>query len=172
MKRAIVLFFGLLMFSCGSVTWERKTFEGGVSIEVPNYMTVTHELAPDALVQLENQARELYFMIDKRKKSELSDAGVEFNLVAFSKELMKSMTENLKKSSNTDHGEITCGGLKAYRFEVTGKPDIAQSISYQVVIVEGAQDFYIQTAWTTTGARTNWYKEDMKKMMESFRLAI
>lgn len=173
MKKTILFLVAavFLFTSCVETTWETKRFSTGITLEVPDYLKETNQLKPDALVQLENINRELYFIVDQQSKITVKEAGVEFDLNAFSKELMQTMMESLSKVQFEDKGQVKCGELNAYEFRVAGKPKVARSIAYQVMVVEGKEDFFILTAWTNTGAQTSWFTDDMHRMMLSFRVA-
>lgn len=171
MKNYLVFAFVLLCFSaCVTTQWEHKEFEGGISLEVPDYMKEVQVRNNELVLQLENVNRELYFVLDVQSKSGVDSAGVKFDLRAFSQSLMRSMAGDLKKAQVEERGLLKCGDLDAFAFTVSGKPQIAQSISYQVMVVEDEEVYYLLTAWTTSGAKTNWYKEDLRRMMESFRV--
>lgn len=172
MKRPILflLLISLSFSACVETTWETKQYDSGITLEVPDYLKETKQLKPDAIVQLENVNRELYFILDQQSKNTVLEAGVEFDLNAFSRELMNTMMESLSKVVMEDKGPVKCGELNAYEFSVAGKPKVARSIAYQVLVVEGTQHFYILTCWTSTGSQTSWFTEDMHRMMMSFRI--
>lgn len=168
-------FLFLLMFiaglaSCVETTWVQQEYPGGILLNVPDYMTPSKELSPDALVQLENKNRELYFLLQKKSKTEFASAGIEFDITPFSKELMKTMLSELKKAYFEEEGPVLVNGLKGYRFSVGGKSKVGPAIDQQVLVVEKGEDFYVLTAWTTSGSKTNWYNNDLRKLMDSFRL--
>ncbi|HCA82341.1 MAG TPA: hypothetical protein DEP18_01035 [Flavobacteriales bacterium] len=169
MKSLYYFLFRSIFVSCGETQWERTTFPSGFSLEKPDYMSISEAIKPDAEIQLENVNRELYYVMDVRPKSELEQAGVMFDLKAFSASLRSSMTEEMKSPWEEDLGALKCGDLQAQHFQVGGKSKFGPKVSYLVMVVDAGDDFLIQTAWTPSAQKTSWFNDDMKRIMTSLQ---
>lgn len=168
MRVKFFCFFALLMiFSCQSKGWSRKSFFNLFSIELPGYLN--QAVLPDFDgIYYENKSREFYLTIDQGTKSDFESSGVIFNINLVGRlvlsELMKEIPESDYKeliSFKVDH--FTC-----VQWQLKGKMTSGFYVHYLLSVLESGNDYFVITIWT---AENRWseYASDASRIIQSFK---
>lgn len=133
------------------------------SISVPSWMKEEETLAPGAPFQYANRFRNFYavgFVSNKDTAGQDFDLNWNKNLNA----LKKSLTTPLV----TDSMAVEMNGIKGIRAEILGKLD-GENIFFSEVLLNGETKYYHISVWVRGEERKLRFKEDINKILESFK---
>lgn len=133
------------------------------SIAVPAWMRENKSLKEGADFQYANRFRNVYVIGEMISKVGLKRTNSEImndNLNVLRKSLIKPVV--------SDSLEITVGNLKGTRVEIYGKMT-GENIYFSEVLFEGTKNIYHLSIWTRSETRKLHFKEDINKIIASFR---
>ena len=177
MKKLLVLFSALILFSCDDSGTNFNTVEvdGIFEIDVPDYLMKSDELSPLAIVQYANPKKEVYFivinedmeMLDHVLYDQLKD-GQEL-LDVYTQIQIDAVSETLDLNNKPSPEEKTINGMEARIIEFEGVPDgYSANIFYYNAYIKGKKFMYLFSAWCY-GSMQSTYKEDFIHMSESIK---
>lgn len=133
------------------------------SISVPSWMKEDKSLKEGADFQYANHFRNFYAIGEAIPKVELKRT---------SAELMHDNLNILRKAMTgaqvSDSTEVNAGDLKGTRVEIFGKMN-NENIYFSEVIFEGQKNIYHLSIWTRSEDRKLHFKEDINKIIGSFK---
>ncbi len=160
------------------VKYDVKKVNGLYSIEIPDFMTETTTLQPDASLQYNNPFKEKYITVLDETKEDVeafsSDYGVgdetKSALENYSSMRLQYLTESgitVKSQSKLKSSMIN--GRKALSTTIDATvPGITEDITYYFTYIEGADHFYMISAWTLL-SRKDDFTEEVKVIADSFK---
>ena len=158
----IAFFCGI--FSCHySNEYQPVNAGNKFTISVPGWMKETNELKPGAPFQYSNRFRNFYAIgtvDDKTHFNEPLSAVMNNNLNILRKVLTNPVL--------TDSVQVEIGGLKGIRAEIFGKMT-GENVYYSEVVLEGPKDIYHLSVWTRGEDRKLKFKEDINRILNSFK---
>jgi len=133
------------------------------SISVPSWMKEDKSLKEGADFQYANHFRNFYAIAEAIPKDELKRTNAE---------LMHDNLNTLRKSMAgaqvSDSTEVNAGELHGTRVEIFGKMN-SENIYFSEVIFEGNKNIYHLSIWTRSEDRKLHFKEDINKIIGSFK---
>jgi hypothetical protein len=198
--RKITLAFGLLLTglalnSCSSSTGDAKSLleelaeevkvkyivkkvNGLYSVDIPDFMTETTTLQPDASLQYNNPFKEKYITVLDETKEDveafISDYGVgddtKSALENYSSMRLQYLAESgITVKNQTKLKSSMINGRKALSTTIDATvPGIVEDITYYFTYIEGSDHFYMISAWTLFSLKDT-YSEEVKVMSDSFK---
>lgn len=133
------------------------------SISVPSWMKEDKSLKEGADFQYDNRFRNMYAIGEAMSKTDLKRTNAEIMQDNLNR-LRKSMTNPVV----SDSIDITVGDLKGTRVEMYGKMT-GENIYFSEVIFEGTKNIYHLSIWTRSENRKLRFKEDINKIIGSFK---
>ena len=133
------------------------------SIAVPSWMEEAKGLKEGADFQYANRFRNFYAIGETISKADLKRTNAEIiqdNLNV----LRKAMTT----PTVTDSTEITEANLKGTRVEIYGKMN-GENIYFSEVLFDGNKNIYHLSIWTRNADRKLKFKEDINRIINSFK---
>ena len=129
---------------------------------VPPWVKEDLTLKPGAEFQYANRYRNFYAIAETTGKDSLKTVpAIMNNNIGI---LSKSMT----KPVINDSSAVTIGGATGVRVEVSGKMS-GEDIYFSEVVLSGKNGFYHLSIWTRNADRKLKFKEDIDKMLNSFK---
>ena len=160
------------------VNYKVKKINGLYSIKIPDFMTETSSLQPDASLQYNNPFKEKYITVLDESKDDVeafrSDYGVsddsKSDLENYADMRLQYLTESgIEIKDQTKLKASVINGHKALSTMIDATvPGIDEDITYYFTYVEGADHFYMISAWTLL-SRKDTYTAEVKVMAESFQ---
>lgn len=157
----IVLIIASLTSCKYSDKWEAvpvSTF----SVEVPSWVEKTTEIHPSAPFQYRNKFRNFYAIAEPKGKSD----AVAFNSMVNSS--LDTLRASLKKPIVTDSLTVSNNGLTGIRVEMMGELQ-EEVIYFSEVFLQGNKSNYHVSVWTRGEDRKLRYKDDINKLINSFK---
>lgn len=133
------------------------------SISVPSWMKEDKSLKEGAAFQFANHFRNFYAIGEAIPKTELKRTIGEIMFDNLNV-LRKAMTG----AQVSDSTEVNAGELKGTRVEIFGKMN-GENIYFSEVIFEGNKNIYHLSIWTRSEDRKLHFKEDINKIIASFK---
>jgi len=133
------------------------------SISVPSWMKEEKALKEGADFQYANHFRNMYAIGEAISKADLKRSNAEIMNDNLSR-LRKSMTNAVV----SDSVDVTVGSLKGTRVEMYGKMS-NENIYFSEVIFESQKNTYHLSIWTRGENRKLHFKEDINKIIGSFK---
>jgi len=133
------------------------------SISVPSWMKEDKALKEGADFQYANHFRNMYAIGETINKTDLKQSNAEIINGNLSR-LRKSMTNAVV----SDSVDVTVGSLKGTRVETYGKMS-NENIYFSEVLFEGQKNIYHLSIWTRGENRKLHFKEDINKIIASFK---
>lgn len=169
MKKAALFLFlatAILSFvsSCRySDKYEAVNANNKFILSVPSWMSEEKGLKDGADFQYANRFRNMYVIGEAFSKTGITKTNGQLmadNLNIIRKSLQNPMV--------TDSVDITAGGIKGTRVEIYGKMS-GEDIYFSEVIFDGKTNVYHLSIWTRSGNRKLHFKEDINKIIGSFK---
>lgn len=142
--------------------WEQVITNNTFSIEVPSWMEKTTEIHPSAVFQYRNKFRNFYAIAEPKAKG---DSTAFSNMLHASLDTLKG---SLQKPIVTDSLLITVNGITGVRVEVMGELQ-EEVIYFSEVFLQGNKSNYHLSVWTRGEDRKLRYKDDINKLINSFK---
>ena len=143
---------------------EYKLAKGGdkFTMMVPSWVKEDKTLKPGAEFQYDNRFRNFYAIGEVSAKDSLSSASsvMSANLNLWRKAMAKPVVD--------DSTSVTIGGLDGARVEISGQIT-GETIYVSEVVLAGKNGFYHLSVWTRTADRKLKFKEDIDKILASFK---
>lgn len=162
----LLLFFTVSLLSCSYKNeWKHIRAGSNVEVEIPDYMSVSTKLRDGALLQYENQYRNIYFLIIKHDAANT-------NLQDLTTNCLKPFMVYLEKPVITDTTTSTLNGMPVRITKLMGEMpsgDGKESIYYIHYVIQGKNNFYELSSWTRGPNRYAKYGNDMLRMLNSFK---
>lgn len=129
---------------------------------VPPWVKEVQNLKPGAEFQYANRFRNFYAIGESIGKDSIKTVSsiMATNIGVLSKAMTKPVI--------SDSTGITIGGLKGIRVEIWGKMT-GEDIYFSEVVLEGKNRFYHLSIWTRNADRKLKFKEDIDKILNSFK---
>lgn len=160
------------------VKYKVKKINGLYSMKIPDFMTETTELQPDASLQYNNLFKEKYITVLDESKEDVEafqrDYGVGDDLMSAlgnytDMRLQYLMESGIGIKDQTKLKASMINGHKALSTMIDATvPGIDEDITYYFTYVEGTDHFYMISAWTLL-SRKDTYTAEVKVMAESFK---
>jgi hypothetical protein len=154
----------LTVFSCKYPTEYQDVNAGNqFSISLPPWMKVEEGLKPGAQLQYANRYRNFYVIGEAIAKTP-QDKPVG--------DIMSSNLNILRKAMKspivTDSTAVNISGLSGIRAEIYGKMN-NENIYFTEAVIEGKSKLYHISIWTRGEERKLRFKEDINKILASFK---
>ena len=133
------------------------------ALSVPAYMEPEDELLDEATFQYANRYRNLYVIALDTPKAAIQQGFDEYHRGAIS--LIKNFIDQPRTS---DSLQTQIGGLNGIAVNIYGKIT-EEKVFYHHLTLEGEARFYQICVWTRGQERELKYKEDIEKILHSFR---
>lgn len=144
-----------------SDTYESANANGKFEIQVPSWMKKDTRLKPGADFQYANRFRNFYAIGEvEGNANDNLDSLMRFNLEVVRKSLLKPIV--------SDSFPDTINGLSGERVEIFGKMN-GENIYFTEVMLGGKQHVYHLSIWTRNEDRKLKYKNDIEKILNSFK---
>lgn len=146
------------------------------SVETPKYMKSSHDLNPDASLQMENRNQEVYLAVIEEPKKEVIEnfklTGVyndDLSPVAnYLNVQMNGFSQGLQILEKSDPEEETINGLPALHVEMVAQPEeVAVGIYYLFTFIEGEDTLYMFMQWTVAQQKEE-YQDTFEAVIETF----
>ena len=159
-----VIIASLFVIPACKYSKEYKQVKAGdkFTMMVPPWVKEDLTLKPGAEFQYNNRFRNFYTIGETEGKD--STKTVSSVMTANMAVLAKSMT-NVKVDDSTS---VTIGGLNGARVEMRGEMS-KEPIYFSEVVWEGKNRFYHLSVWTRTADRKLKFKDDIDKLINSFK---
>ncbi len=160
-----VVFFLLSVIASCKYSNEYQTINANnkFSISVPSWMKEEKTLKEGADFQYANHFRNMYAIGETINKTDLKRTNPE---------MMNDNLNTLRKSMTnavvSDSVYVIAGSLKGTRVEMYGKMS-NENIYFSEVIFEGQKNIYHLSIWTRGENRKLHFKEDINKIIGSFK---
>jgi|SRR6478672_5788974 len=172
-KGFLVISIVLFLVSCEKQEdWQTVTIQDKFSINLPTSLTKTNQLAPDALLQYQNTAKELYVVVINDPKRNLYsvlnwDKNEKGLLDEYSEQAKMGIQQKLINPNFSPLESIHINGLNARKFTVTGIKNNHRGY-YEIAYVEGDNDVYQIHIWTKLDNKEK-LSDVIKKIINSFK---
>ncbi len=133
------------------------------SISVPSWMKEDKSLKEGADFQYANHFRNFYAIGEAISKGELKRTNGELMY-----DNLKVLRKAMAGAQVSDSTEVNAGELKGTRVEIFGKMN-NENIYFSEVIFEGSKNIYHLSIWTRSEDRKLHFKEDINKIIGSFK---
>lgn len=133
------------------------------SIAVPSWMKEDKSLKDGADFQYANHFRNMYAIGEAFPKTDLKRTTKEIMF-----DNLNVLRKSLTKPVVSDSLDITVGNLKGIRTEIYGKMS-SENIYFSEVLFEGNKNIYHLSIWTRDENRKLHFKEDINKIISSFK---
>lgn len=163
-KTFSIILFALLFSACHySNKWTTVSNNNEFSAEVPSWMNKTDDLLSGAPLQYCNRFRSVYFIVIKDKQDTLPP------FTEYAANNISVLKNAMQKAQVTDSTVTELGGLKGIHSEVMGNMG-KEKIFYSHYSLEGKKGYNYQVCiWTRGEERKLRYKDDINRMLESFK---
>lgn len=160
------------------VKYNVEKINGLYSMKIPDFMTETTTLQPDASLQFNNPFKEKYITVLDETKEDVEAFQSDYGVGDDSKSALENYADmrlqyliesgiTIKEQSKLKSSMIN--GRKALSTTIDAAvPGITEDITYYFTYVEGADHFYMISAWTLL-SRKDDFTEEVKVMAESFK---
>ncbi len=157
----LTLLCAVLVLGACSYSGEYQTINANnkFSLAVPSWMKEAKGLKEGADFQYANRFRNMYVIGEVLPKADLQQT-MQNNIAV----LRKSMPD----AQVADSLEVNANGLKGVRTEVFGKMS-GENIYFSEVIIDGTKATYHISVWTRGENRKLHFKEDINKIIASFK---
>jgi hypothetical protein len=132
------------------------------SVEVPTWVEKTTEIHPSAPFQYRNKFRNFYAIAETKA---LGDSAVFTGMI---KVHLDTLMGALTKPIVTDSLQVNNNGLTGVRIEVLGKMQ-DEPLYFSEVFLKGKKNNYHLSVWTRGEERKLRYKNDIDKLINSFK---
>ncbi|MEX2590496.1 MAG: hypothetical protein WD334_09855 [Chitinophagales bacterium] len=166
MNKIPELLFSLLIafFSLQSCSYSEGTFTAKAddvfTLELPNYLSSTRQLAPGAQIQFKNRYRTVYVVGLYDAKGEAKD------LDAYDERVIERFSMDLQNFESELLSEKTENGLTKRKYRLSGNTT-GEKIEYLLLTSEDENHYYQVCVWTLD-FRLEKYEEDLKAILASF----
>ena len=133
------------------------------SISIPPWMKEDKSLKPGADFQYANHFRNVYAIGETIAKTDLKRTNAE--IISDNLSVLRKSLTNAVVSDSVD---ISAGSLKGTRVEIYGKMS-GENIYFSEVLLEGNKNIYHLSIWTRSETRKLRFKEDINKIISSFK---
>lgn len=159
----ILLLFPLLYLN--SCTYSEGTFTAKAddvfTLELPNYLSSTQQLAPGAQIQFLNRYRTVYVVGLYDTKGEAKD------LDAYDERVIERFSMDLKEFESKLVESEQKGSLLMRKYHLSGNTT-GEKIKYLLLTAEDENYFYQVCAWTLD-FRMEKYGADIESILQSFK---
>ncbi len=161
---SIIFYLSSLISSCKySNEYQAINANNKFSISIPSWMKEDKSLKEGADFQYANRFRNVYSIGETISKTDFKRTN---------SEIMNDNLNVLRKSLTnpvvSDSLDIAAGNLKGTRVEIYGKMT-GENIYFSEVLFEGTRNIYHLSIWTRSETRKLHFKEDINKIIASFR---
>jgi len=133
------------------------------SLSIPSWMKEDKSLKEGAAFQYANHFRNFYAIGEATPKGDLKRTTGEIM-----SDNLNVLRKSLGKPVVTDSLDITAGDVKGVRVEIYGKMN-DENIYFTEVLYEGKNNLYHISVWTRSETRKLRFKEDINKLVASFK---
>lgn len=163
LQAAIVFLFVGLTGCKYSQKYETINAGNRFSVSIPDWLKKEEGLKPGADFQYANRFRNFYAIGEVQPLTENDSvfaAGINAQTAIVKKSLDKPMV--------TDSVNVDFGGAKGVRMEIMGKMS-DENIFFSEVFLVGKKNNYHLSIWTRSEERKLKFKEDIQKILTSFK---
>lgn len=162
-KGLFAFIFSLLIFS--SCSYDEGTFTAKAddvfTLELPNYLSSSQQLAPGAQIQFRSRYRTIYVV------GLYSNKGEAQNLDAYSDAIIERFKADLSEFKSELKDESNENGLTKRNYRLSGRTT-GENIEYLLMTAEDENHYYQVCVWTLD-FRMEKYEEELKGIVESFK---
>ncbi|WP_338760768.1 hypothetical protein WAF17_14210 [Bernardetia sp. ABR2-2B] len=146
------------------------------SLELPNFLTTTDSLNPNASLQYQNINKEFFVIVIEEDKKEFTRKIVENNaeevyppnLKGYTDIINHSIGETIKISARTEIEDLEINGLAAKNFTIEGQTADKIAVYYSFTIIKGKDNYYQIAQWTAKNQKALFQKQ-MLDIAKSFK---
>ena len=146
------------------------------SLILPDFLSKTDELNPNASLQYQNLDKELFVIVIEEDRQEFTRKILENkveevyppNLKGYTDIVYHSIGETIKISAKTDIEDVEINGLSAKTFTIQGQTQDRISVYYSFTLVKGKDKYYQIAQWTAKNQKALFEKQ-MKEIAASFK---
>ena len=146
------------------------------SLELPNFLSKTDSLNPNASLQYQNIDKEFFVIVIEEDKKEFTRKIVENNaeevyppnLKGYTDIINHSIGETITISAKTEIEDLEVNGLPAKTFAIQGQTQDKIAVYYTFTIIKGKDNYYQIAQWTAKNQRTLFEKQ-MIEIAKSFK---
>lgn len=146
------------------------------SLELPDFMSLTDSLNPNATLQYQNLDKELFVIVIEEDKKEFTRKIIDNhaeevyppNLKGYTDIIKHSISETIAISAQTEIEDLEINGLAAKSFNIQGETQDKIPVYYHFTIVKGNDKYYQIAQWTDKGQKSVLEPQIMK-IAKSFK---
>ncbi len=146
------------------------------SLELPDFLSTTDSLNPNASLQYQNLDKELFVIVIEEDRKEFTRKIVANkaeevyppNLKGYTDIINHSIGETIKISAKTEIEDLEINGLPAKNFTIEGQTLDKIPVYYSFTIIRGENNYYQIAQWTAKNQKALFEKE-MIKIASSFK---
>ena len=146
------------------------------SLALPNFLSETDSLNPNASLQYQNLDKELFVIVIEEDRQEFTRKIIENkaeevyppNLKGYTDIVYHSIGETIKISAKTDIIDLEINGLAAKNFTIQGQTQDRISVYYSFTLVKGKEKYYQIAQWTAKNQKALFEKQ-MTEIAASFK---
>ncbi|AFM03925.1 hypothetical protein Fleli_1503 [Bernardetia litoralis DSM 6794] len=146
------------------------------SLELPDFLTKTDSLNPNASLQYQNINKELFVIVIEEDRKEFTRKIVENkaeevyppNLKGYTDIISHSIGETIKISARTEIEDLEINGLPAKNFTIEGQTQDKIPVYYSFTIIRGENNYYQIAQWTAKNQKALFEKQ-MSEIAHSFK---
>jgi hypothetical protein len=146
------------------------------SLELPDFLSITDSLNPNASLQYQNIDKELFVIVIEEDRKEFTRKIVANkaeevyppNLKGYTDIINHSIGETIKISAKTEIEDLEINGLPAKNFTIEGQTLDKIPVYYSFTVVRGENNYYQIAQWTAKNQKALFEKQ-MVQIAKSFK---
>ncbi|WP_375559151.1 hypothetical protein ACE193_15600 [Bernardetia sp. OM2101] len=146
------------------------------SLELPDFLSTTDSLNPNASLQYQNLDKELFVIVIEEDRKEFTRKIVENNaeevyppnLKGYTDIISHSIGETITISARTEIEDLEINDLPAKNFTIQGQTQDKVAVYYSFTVVKGKDNYYQIAQWTAKNQRALFEKQ-MTQIAKSFK---
>lgn len=146
------------------------------SLELPDFLSTTDSLNPNASLQYQNLDKELFVIVIEEDRKEFTRKIVENNaeevyppnLKGYTDIVNHSIGETITISARTEIEDWEINGLSAKNFTIQGQTHDKIGVYYSFTLVRGEEKYYQIAQWTAKNQKALFEKQ-MVEIAKSFK---
>jgi hypothetical protein len=146
------------------------------SLELPDFLSETDSLNPNASLQYQNLDKELFVIVIEEDRKEFTRKIIENNaeevyppnLKGYTDIINHSIGETITISARTEIEDLEIKGLPAKTFTIQGQTIDKIAVYYSFTVVKGTDNYYQIAQWTAKSHKA-LFESQMVEIAKSFK---